>query len=1030
MPVGAVVRVIGAPERQGTIISTTFTNGTRPQVRVKFIDGRISLMPLENLEPVPLSVDAVSEIGDGNFHGPNALRFSLLHQKLDGRLYEMLYSMNASDTTFLAYQFKPVLKLLESPTNSILIADEVGLGKTIEAGLIWTELRAREAASHLLIVCPPHLITKWRIELKRRFGVDAIAADAAMVLEKLTEAQKGQSNGFALVASYHALRPPANYDTDPSVKGAAAELARKLQEWGDNDMPFLDLLVMDEAAIMRNPASQTSELGALVSPLARYKVYLSATPLHTESENLRTLLKNLDPDQFGNAQTFRDILQANAPLVRLREEMLKSHPDADAVRGHVEEALKSDMIRSSRVFAELRSKLEGGVDFGDRKVCTELAYQTERANLLSYVVTRTRRRDVDTNPVVRDVHTISVPLTEPERRLYERVTALTKQYALERSLAEGFLTVTPQRQVASCMAAAYTRLSGESGEEHEGGASSSDPHSKTENPGPLIGFLRSKLAGHFTLKEFTEADSKYEKLLEALRSHWEQHPGSKLVLFAYFKPTLRYLAKRLQADGIPSLLLTGDETGDKQDVVNSFAQSKRENILLSSEVGSEGLDLQFASALVNYDLPWNPMVVEQRIGRIHRIGQEAAKIVVINFVCKGTVDERIYDRLYSRLNLFQRTLGDLESVIGEMITELSKQLLSLRLTPEQELERIDRVASALEQTLCLNERLENNASVLAAYGDYVINRISSAHERGDWIKAEDLESYVYSFFKRYFPNSSLNGVHPTERVYELGFDPDAWHAFEEFVKARNLRARARFRSDAKNRVRFDHQVFKAGSAHTEVIHQSHPLIRFINHYLRTRTLIQPVAAACLIPNESRPDGVSVGRYAFVSQRWSVEGLRCYEKLHHQVVNLDSGEQVTDQVLASTIVEGAATRGAESDMQVLSGGFGLEDLQKLASDLESSAFDEFGHFLSAKEDEDADRKQVQLNGVNLFEERKKATLEGVLQRHLDMGNMSMIAATNGQLAALEKRTATQRQGIQGKLVTGAAETIAAGIVAIC
>jgi hypothetical protein len=78
------------------------------------------------------------------------------------------------------------------------------------------------------------LITKWRLELKRRFGVDAVAADAATVLEKLTEAHRGQSNGFALVASYHALRPPANYDTDPTIKGPAAELARNLQEWGDN----------------------------------------------------------------------------------------------------------------------------------------------------------------------------------------------------------------------------------------------------------------------------------------------------------------------------------------------------------------------------------------------------------------------------------------------------------------------------------------------------------------------------------------------------------------------------------------------------------------------------------------------------------------------------------------------------------------------------------------------------------------------------------------------------------------------------
>jgi len=1023
------VRVIGAPERQGTVVSEPTQSGGRPQVRVRFIDGRTSLMPLENLEPIPVYADAVADLGAGILQGPNALRVSLLHQKLDGRLFEMLYSMNASDTTFYAYQFKPVLKLLESPTNSILIADEVGLGKTIEAGLIWTELRAREAANHLLIVCPPHLITKWRLELKRRFGVDAIAADAATVLEKLTEAHRGQSNGFALVASYHALRPPANYDTDPTIKGPAAELARKLQEWGDNEEPFLDLLVMDEAAIMRNSSSQTSELGVLVSPIARYKAYLSATPLHTESENLRTLLKNLDPDQFHNAQTFRTILEANTPLVRLREELLKNAPDPKAIMKHVNTALQSPLVSGSRVFTELRHKLESAPDFTNRKLCTEFAYQTERANLLSYVVTRTRRRDVDTNPVVREVKTIAVPLTKAEKSLYEQVTELTKRYALEQGLSEGFLTVTPQRQVASCMAAAYARLSGAEEQDEEGRNADMLSSRRAQNTGPLIQYLRSELAGKFDLKEFTDADSKYELLVKAIREHWEQHPGSKIVLFAYFKPTLRYLAKRLRDDDVASLLLTGDDVGDKQEVVDAFAKSKHENILLSSEVGSEGLDLQFASALINYDLPWNPMVVEQRIGRIHRIGQKAAKIVVINFVCEDTVDQRIYNRLYERLDLFHRTLGDLEAVIGELINGLSKQLLCLSLTPEQESIRIEQVAVALEQKICLEERLEKDASLLSAYGDYVINRIANAHERGDWIKGEDLEMYVRSFFQRFFPKTILNGIHPTERIYELNFDPEAWHAYEEFTKSHNLRGRARLRSDLKNRLRFEHQVFKAGTAQTEVVSQSHPLIRFINHYLRSMGLMQPVAIASEVGAAERPEGVAPGYYAFVSQRWSVEGLRSYEKLHHEVVNLEDGSTVADSALANAIVEAAATRAVEYDARPLSGDPALRELQDAADCLESAAFDGFEQFLTAKEHEDADRKQVQLSGVNQFEERKRESLERILQRHIEGGNTSMIAATRGQLAALEKRTAAQRQRIFVKKVTGSAETIAAGIVKI-
>src|SRR4051812_47847873 len=190
---GLRVRVIGAPDRQGCIAALPREINGRWLVRVDFDDGARRKTPLDLLEPVPIHLEALNEIQGGRFQGPESLRRNLLHEKLHGRLSEVMYSMDTSDTTFLAYQFKPILKLLESPTNSLLIADEVGLGKTIEAGLIWTELKAREGAKTLLVVCPPHLVTKWRNELKRRFGVDAQHADVSVVGEKLDEARRNLS---------------------------------------------------------------------------------------------------------------------------------------------------------------------------------------------------------------------------------------------------------------------------------------------------------------------------------------------------------------------------------------------------------------------------------------------------------------------------------------------------------------------------------------------------------------------------------------------------------------------------------------------------------------------------------------------------------------------------------------------------------------------------------------------------------------------------------------------------------------------
>jgi len=121
----------------------------------------------------------------------------------------------------------------------------------------------------------------------------------------LDEARRNETSGFALIATYHGLRPPDDLEEDATRP--TARLAKKLHAWGDGDQPFLDLLVMEEAAIMRNEDSQTSKLGGLLTPIAKHKIYLSATPLHTSARNLFTLLRRLDPDSFPDEHTFAAI---------------------------------------------------------------------------------------------------------------------------------------------------------------------------------------------------------------------------------------------------------------------------------------------------------------------------------------------------------------------------------------------------------------------------------------------------------------------------------------------------------------------------------------------------------------------------------------------------------------------------------------------------------------------------------------------------------------------------------------------------
>ncbi len=1026
---GQRVRRIGAPDVQGTVLRATTLRNGKPLQRIQFDAGHSIDTDPAALEPVPESIDAIEQIRRGEWFKPEALRAQLLHQRLDGRLNEVIYSMEASNTTFLPYQFKPILSLLESPTNSVLIADEVGLGKTIESGLIWTELRARENARTLLVVCPPHLITKWKNELKNRFGVDSLVADAQLVLEKLEEAQHGKSQGFALITSYHSIRPPRGWRDDPSINSPKAKLARKLEDWAITREPFIDLLIMDEAAIMRNDSSLTSRLGELVTPVCKYKVYLSATPIHTHSRNLFTLLNRLDPESFPDFATFQSILEANAPLVRLRESLLNLHPNLEKLLQLVDEAKQSPLLENSEVLAELERELQRDPDLTDRRVCSRLAHQANRANLISHVVTRTRRRDVDSNPVKRDPITLSVTAHPIEAALYKAVTAAIIEYSVTRGISAGFLTVMPQRRVASCMAAALEGIVG-SGLDSDDEISPDFDQNSTSQPvdAPLISFIRERLAGAFSIDELRSVDTKYQALLDALREHWTNHPGAKVVLFAYFKPTLAYLSKRLAADGIASLLLTGDSEGDKQDIIDAFAASKEHTILLSSEVGSEGLDLQFASTLVNYDLPWNPMVVAQRIGRIHRIGQKAQRILILNLVFKDTVDERILDRLYRRMDLFQTTIGDLEAILGEQINRLSMDLLTLRLTPKEEEERIDTQVAAIENVRIEEEALEANAGLLAAHGDYLIQRVADAHRRGDWVKGEDLEAYVVGFFGRLFAKTVLRGINPLERIYEIDLDTEAGCEFEAFLRKQNLRGSTRITAENRMRIRFDHQVFKNASSQTEVVNHSHPLVRFLNHVLWTKKIAQPVSIAAQLPASRRPENLQPGIYVFLTQRWRVEGLRNAEKLHYQLINAE-GTPVLDEEVAARCVEAAALHGEplvhfdSEDASI------LEDLAATAEGLESDALMRFDDFMAAQKREDADRKNLLLYNIDKFQERRSRSIMEVLERHVLNGRDGLAMAEQGKLDALERKSALSRQRISTKQIHGGTETVAAGFIIV-
>src|SRR5690606_3509958 len=197
----------------------------------------------------------------------------------------------------------------------------------------------------------------------------------------------------------------------------------------------------------------------------------------------------------------------------------------------------------------------------------------------------------------------------------------------------------------------------------------------------VSGYVARALMGHVDLSDLRAHDSKYEQLEVLLKEYARDYPQEKVIVFSYFRDTLGYLKERLESVGIPALIVMGGD--DKQARIDEFQESSRYKVLLASEVAAEGVDLQFMRLLVNYDLPWNPMRVEQRIGRIDRIGQQAQAISIANLVYQDRIDDRILTRLFEKLKMFEEALVSTEDDFQDGVSLLTRDLVSGDLTEEQ-----------------------------------------------------------------------------------------------------------------------------------------------------------------------------------------------------------------------------------------------------------------------------------------------------------------------------------------------------------
>jgi superfamily II DNA or RNA helicase len=755
--VGALVRRRNAPDQVGVVRSVLWNDQTEEHIyRVQF-GGGARTVPETDLELLPDDTDIWADLIGSRTEGAATFQKLLTFERLRRPPSRVAASFGTARAKLLPYQFKPLLKFLDYPGQRILIADDVGLGKTIEAGYILKELKARHGLERVLVVVPARLRPKWKNELERRFDEPFETVSAKEVRQRFIEqVSRGRDlPTFAWVASYESLR------------------ARDISDALGSLQPPIDLVIMDEAHKVRNTATQQNALARALAACADAMVLLTATPIQTSREDLFQLLRLMDPVTFERYDVFEEQLQGNKPVVKALAAIRQNPPQIGVARDLLEgyRTLVRNAVTEGEFFRSLMERLSVKEPL-DRRAVVDLQRDITELNVTSQVLSRTRKVEVLPNRPVRRATAYKVDLTADERLAYNAVGKIALIMSPSQGWGAVMAAMTAVRYAASCLPAALAHFRSKFGEQLDSIVRDMGEESPEENevdvPAADVSAFWDGLRRDLNIDITT--DTKFERFREALDELWRTDAQQgiaprKIVVFSWFLGTLAYLSRNLTEIGIEHRVIQGRgmAIAEREVLIDEFLTSPDVRILVSSEVGSEGLDLQQASVVINYDLPWNPMVVEQRIGRIDRLGQESPVLTVLSLVLRNTIEDRILYRLYERIGIFEETIGEIEPILGEQIEKLAIAALRNELSPQEQERQADLAADAFLREQRQGNTLQQQADQLIAGDQAFLDEVESLIGERKVPSPLELFRFLREFVgRRYpgsvFPDATLRGV--------------------------------------------------------------------------------------------------------------------------------------------------------------------------------------------------------------------------------------------------------------------------------
>ena len=656
-----------------------------------------------------------------------SIALTITATKLKDPLTDVIYSFESSRTLFRPYQFRPVLKMLNGTSNRLLIADEVGLGKTIEAGLIWSELEFRSPLETVLIVCPSVLKRKWQSEMKNRFDRDVKELSNLVLDEWIQSLEKGRPDKLIAIASLEGLR--------------TSKYLEKLRELS----PQLDLVIVDEAHYLRNKGNRSNELGQYLSEWAEAMIFLSATPLNLGTADLFNLLNLLDSTQFFDKATFEQQIEPNTHInnVAKRLSQLDINPrELIPILDKIKSSATGGSLTNRSDFSRLRELLQK--DRLTRKDISDAKRHLAELNTLASIFTRTRKSETPEKRAVREPISVHVEWTAQEREIYDGIRQFLVNRARTQGKIPGFQMQVPLRQASSCLPAVIELMKEDKyGLEEDDDYFLIDEESTNEDQ-PSI----QELINIFGRIPALKSDSKYDAFVEGLRNA-RTHGTEQALIFSFFTRTILYLEHRLLKDGFKVKVMYGKTKPDeRQRIMKQFRDGEFE-LLLCSEVGSEGLDFEFCHLLVNYDLPWNPMRVEQRIGRLDRFGQKSDKIFILNMRIPGTIEDDIFMRLFDRIGVFEDSIGELEPILREDLRNITSVLLRPSLTEKERDQEIQRFGVAVENKRNDLDDLASHKNLVAGIDSFLIEGFDEhTPGRGRFIGRQEIIRVVTLYLQK------------------------------------------------------------------------------------------------------------------------------------------------------------------------------------------------------------------------------------------------------------------------------------------